>query len=515
MKPLAALAISATMLFAQNERAAVHSVTAIRSWSLTEVTRIAVEVSGEFHTRTDRLHNPERVYFDIVGARPHLDAKRIWSKEIGDKLVQRVRVAETIPGTTRIVLDLAGPVEVTTSQLSNPNRLIVELRAGNGPPIPAEPMLPAVKPPPVISAEISKPNPSLTVGAQIGAATGYPLGRERLDPPAVKPRTETPVVAKSAPTAKSVTPAKSAPTPAESKPAPAESLPTHPFDVPPQPRGAAGQQASLKAEPPVPTASAPPAPLPGEYSKAAKRTSSGGNSLTRALGLKVGRIVIDAGHGGHDQGTQSPHGLIEKELVLDVAQRVGKLIEERMNAEVIYTRSDDTYVPLEGRTAIANQRKADLFLSIHANSSPIPRIAGMETFYLNFTDSRDALDVAARENASSQKSIFELQDIIQKITLHEKLDESRELAGRIQAALFSFSSRNLPGQKNRGDKKAPFVVLIGANMPSVLAEIGFLSNSREETLLKKPDYRQKLAESLYRGISKYAESLSHFQLAAN
>jgi N-acetylmuramoyl-L-alanine amidase len=567
MKPLAALAISATMLFAQNERAAVHSVTAIRSWSLTEVTRIAVEVSGEFHVRSDRLHNPERVYFDIVGARPRIDAKRIWSKEIGDKLVQRVRVAETIPGTTRIVLDLAGPAEVTTSQLSNPNRLIVELRAGNGPPIPPEPRQPAVKPPPVISAEILRPNPSLTVGAQIGAATvrerskpdpsrpeghpagaqigaatvrerldpsrpegypvgaqigtatAYPPGRERLDPPVVQPRPETPVrKAEADPPPVKSTPAppvkaKPAP-PAKSKPAPAESLPAHPADASTEPR-AAGQQAYLKTEPPVPAASAPPAPLPGEFGKAAKRTSTGGNSLTRALGLKVGRIVIDAGHGGHEQGTQSPHGLIEKDLVLDVAQRVGKLIEERMNAEVIYTRSDDTFIPLEGRTAIANQKKADLFLSIHANSSPIPRIAGVETFYLNFSDSRDALDVAARENASSQKSIFELQDIIQKITLHEKLDESREFASRLQAALFSFSSRNLPGQKNRGVKKAPFVVLIGANMPSVLAEIGFLSNPREEALLKKPDYRQKLAESLFRGISKYAESLSHFQVAAN
>ena len=521
MKPLVALAISSTMLFAQNERAAVHSVTAIRSWSLTEVTRIAIEVSGEFHTRSDRLHNPERVYFDIVGARPRLDAKRIWSKEIGDKLVQRVRVAETMPGTTRIVLDLAGPVEVTTSQLSNPNRLIVELRAGSGPPIPTEPALPAVKPPPVVSAEIPRAKPprpgAYAIGEQIAVEPGpvkpmteAPVRKAEADPPLVPARSALPVVAKSAPPAKSVTPAKAAPAPAESRPAPAESLPTHPFEAPAQPR-AAGQQASLKAEPPVPT----PLPSPGEFSRAARRTSSGGNSLTRALGLKVGRIVIDAGHGGHDQGTQSPHGLIEKDLVLDVAKRVGKLIEERMNAEVIYTRSDDTYVPLEGRTAIANQRKADLFLSIHANSSPIPRIAGMETFYLNFTDSRDALDVAARENASSQKSVFELQDIIQKITLHEKLDESREFASRIQAALYSFSSRNLPGQKNRGVKKAPFVVLIGANMPSVLAEIGFLSNSREEALLKKPDYRQKLAESLYRGISKYAEGLSHFQLAAN
>jgi N-acetylmuramoyl-L-alanine amidase len=511
MKPLAALAISATMLFAQNDRAPLHSVTAIRNWSLAEVTRIAVEVSGDFNFRTDRLHNPERVYFDILNARPRLDAKRIWSKEIDDKLVQRVRVAETSPGTTRIVLDLAGPVEVSTSQLSNPNRLIVELRAGSGPAIPTEPMQPAVKPPPAIKAEISKP--SVPAGKPLGDAEP-PFVQPRPDTPAVKAEAEPlPVKPRTAPPVKT----KSAP-PAKSKSAPAamlaESLPAEPSDPSAESRGAAPQP-TLKAEPPVPAASTPPAPLPGEFSKAAKRTSTGGNSLTRALGLKVGRIVIDAGHGGHDQGSEGPHGLLEKELVLDVAQRVGKLIEERMNAEVIYTRSGDTFIPLEGRTAIANQKKADLFLSIHANSSPIPRIAGMETFYLNFTDSKDALGVAARENASSQKSIFELQDIIQKITLHEKLDESREFASRVQAALFSFSSRNIPGQKNRGVKKAPFVLLIGANMPSVLAEIGFLSNPREETLLKKSDYRQKLAESLYRGISKYAESLSHFQVAAN
>jgi len=224
-------------------------------------------------------------------------------------------------------------------------------------------------------------------------------------------------------------------------------------------------------------------------------------------------VVIDPGHGGQDQGTQGPKGLLEKDLVLDLAQRVGQLVEDRMGAEVIYTRSDDSFVPLEARTALANEKKADLFLSIHANSSAYPRIAGVETFYLNFTDSKDALDVAARENASSQKSIFELQDIIQKITLHDKLEESKEFAGRIQTSLHAFSARNIPGQKNRGVKKAPFVVLIGANMPSVLAEIGFLSNAREEANLKKPDYRQKLAEALFRGLTRYADSLSHFQMA--
>jgi N-acetylmuramoyl-L-alanine amidase len=519
MKPLAALAISATMLFAQTERAPVHSVTAVRNWSLGDVTRIAIEVTGDFNFRSDRLHNPERIYFDILNARPRIDAKRIWSKAIDDPLVQRVRVAETQPGTTRVVVDLSGPVEVSTSQLSNPSRLMIELRAGRGPAIPTGPMQPVVKPPPVIRAESSRPveppgKPAEAAPPLVQAKPETPDLKAEADPLPVKLTTAAPPKTKS--------PLTTSPLTTKSKVAPAVAAGQ---GLPAEPAGAAaesrGQLADLKVESPSPALSASPAPpapspaSPGEFSKGARRTSTGGSSLTRALGLKVGRIVIDAGHGGHDQGTQGPHGLVEKELVLDVAQRVGKLIEERMNAEVIYTRSDDTFVPLEGRTAIANQKKADLFLSIHANSSPIPRIAGMETFYLNFTDSRDALDVASRENASSQKSIFELQDIIQKITLHEKLDESREFASRIQTALFGFSSRNIPGQKNRGVKKAPFVVLIGASMPSVLAEIGFLSNPREESLLKKSDYRQKLAESLYRGVAKYAESLSHFQMAAN
>ncbi len=140
----------------------------------------------------------------------------------------------------------------------------------------------------------------------------------------------------------------------------------------------------------------------------AKPTMDGDRSLIRALGLKIGRIVVDAGHGGHDTGTIGPNGLREKDLVLDVALRLGKLLDSRMGAEVVYTRDDDTFVPLETRTAIANQQEADLFISIHANSSPDPSARGVETYYLNFTSSRDALDVAARENAVSEKSIHEL-----------------------------------------------------------------------------------------------------------
>jgi len=205
---------------------------------------------------------------------------------------------------------------------------------------------------------------------------------------------------------------------------------------------------------------------------------------------------------------------LEKDLVLDVAQRLGKLIEDRLGSEVIYTRDDDTFIPLEARTELANEKKADLFLSIHANSSPYPNVSGIETYYLNFASTRDALDIASRENAGSQKAVHDLGDIIEKITRHDKAEESKDFAGKMQTALYSVAVRSNPSARNRGVKKAPFVVLIGANMPSILVEIGFISNSREESLLKRSDHRQKLAEALYKGVARYAETLSHFQVAA-
>ena len=236
-------------------------------------------------------------------------------------------------------------------------------------------------------------------------------------------------------------------------------------------------------------------------------------SLTRVLGLKLGRVVIDAGHGGHDAGTHGVSGLLEKDVVLDVSLRLGALLQDRLGSEVIYTRNDDTYVPLEERTRIANDHKADLFLSIHANSSPFKSVGGVETYYLNFTTTKSSLDLAAKENAGSQSSIFDLKDVLAKIAMKDKIDESREFASSIQTSLFAVSAKNNAAVKNRGIKKAPFVVLIGASMPSVLAEIGFLTNSADEALLRKPEQRQKIAEALYKGVAAYAESLSHFQVA--
>jgi N-acetylmuramoyl-L-alanine amidase len=229
--------------------------------------------------------------------------------------------------------------------------------------------------------------------------------------------------------------------------------------------------------------------------------------------LKIGRIVVDAGHGGHDTGTIGPTGLMEKDLCLDVALRLGKIIQQRLpGADVVYTRSDDTFVPLEERTHIANDAKADLFISIHANSSHDHEARGIETYYLNLKSSPDAMEVAARENATAQESVHDLEDLVKKIARSEKIDESREFASDIQESLAKRIQKSYKPVKDRGVRKAPFVVLIGADMPSILTEISFLSNPADEQLLKKPEHRQRVAEGLYQGVASYLESLNSVTL---
>ncbi len=474
MKLVAAAAIPFLALLAQQADRPLRTVYAVRHWVSDDILRVAVEVSGDFEFHGDFLHNPERAYFDIPRSRPDFQSRRAYSEDIDAPLLKRIRVAETQPGVTRIVLDLNGDVQLTASRLLNPNRLMLELRpsAANTPP-PATPGKPAAAP--------------LRRWMPPDAKVPPPVTTPHIPPSLASP----PVVKAHNP---EFLPFKAEPP-----------RPDPPKPEPPQPAAAPAAVAeSVKS---------PPSPAAIEDAKPALRTSAGTASLTRALGLKLNRVVIDPGHGGHDQGTSGPHGLIEKELVLDVSLRLGKLISEQLGAEVIYTRSDDTFVPLERRPQLANERKADLFLSVHANSSPYPTVSGVETYVLNFTDSRSALDVAIRENATSQTSMSELHDIIQKITAHDKAQESKEFANRIQAALYAFSARSFPGEYNRGVKQAPFVVLIGTTMPAVLAEIGFVTDPKEEALLKRPDYRQKLADALFHGVARYAETLSHFDAA--
>jgi N-acetylmuramoyl-L-alanine amidase/type II secretory pathway predicted ATPase ExeA len=232
-------------------------------------------------------------------------------------------------------------------------------------------------------------------------------------------------------------------------------------------------------------------------------------SLSQELGLKINRIAIDPGHGGYDTGAMGPHGLVEKNLCLDVALRLGQLIEQNIaGAQVVYTRKDDEFVSLEDRTAIANAANADLFISIHANSSDSREARGVETYYLSLLASPESMKLATRENSLAQSSLHDLPDLIQKITRNEKIAESKQFAGDIQKALAQRLQLVSRSETDRGVKRAPFVVLTGAHMPAVLSEISFISNAKDETLLLESSQRQRVAESLYRGIETYLDSLN-------
>jgi N-acetylmuramoyl-L-alanine amidase len=223
--------------------------------------------------------------------------------------------------------------------------------------------------------------------------------------------------------------------------------------------------------------------------------------------LSVSRIVIDPGHGGHDPGATG-RSISEAELVLDVALRVETLLHKVPGTEVILTRRTDAFVPLPERTAIANREGADLFLSIHANASQNASARGVETYFLNFATNMGAASVAARENAASGQAMGALPDFLKAIALHNKLDESRDFATMVQRAMMERLRTENKEVKDLGVKQAPFVVLIGAAMPSVLAEVAFLTNPQEVRLLRGTAYRQRIAEALFSAIRKYQTSLN-------
>jgi N-acetylmuramoyl-L-alanine amidase len=264
------------------------------------------------------------------------------------------------------------------------------------------------------------------------------------------------------------------------------------------------------------TVDKPSAPIPSVIAGkpiAPSANSSGKFSVARQLGLGVSRIVIDAGHGGHDPGA-SAFGVSESELVLDVTLRLEKLLQEQPGIDVVLTRRTNDYLSLEERTEIANRESADLFLSIHANASANAAARGVETYFLNFALNPQAEAVAARENAASGKTMSSLPGIIKAITLNSKLNESRDFATSVQRSLVRGMRGGNKALKDLGVKQAPFMVLIGAAMPSVLAEISFVTNEQEARLLKLPGYRQRIAESLLAGILRYQQSLKKVQTAA-
>ncbi len=450
-------------------------VTGVRHWSTPDYTRIAVDVEDEIEYDSQRIDHPDRIVFDLKGTKL---ASVVVGKafDVEDGLLRKIRVAQFQPGLVRVVLEADNLADYSAFLLPNPYRLIIDIHGRKA----ARAL--ARKEPAKKEAPKAAPKPAPAVA--------------KAEPPAASPAMPPPQEGKKVIDDKKLE--------GNAVPATASAAPTEP----PAP------ETTAPAPQPTPAAKGK-RPAPEITAREARPTASGERSLIRALGLKIGRIVVDAGHGGHDTGTLGTHGLQEKDLVLDVALRLGKLLQTRMGADVVYTRDDDTFIPLETRTAIANQEQADLFISIHANSSDDSSARGVETYYLNFTTSRDALDVAARENAVSEKSIHELQDLVKKIALKEKIEESREFAADVQRSLYGALSPKAAGFRDRGVKKAPFIVLIGANMPSILAEISFVSNPTDERKLQTPEYRQKIADALYKGVSRYVSGLSGVKVAAN
>jgi N-acetylmuramoyl-L-alanine amidase len=431
----------------------IPRVRRIRAAANGDATRVIIDLEDSVQYSSGRIANPDRIFFDLHSARLASAVAR-GNIHVEGGLLSAVRVAQNHNGVVRVVLDVNGVKNYTASLINNPPQLLIDLygnSAGSAPVRTAQ----ANKTQQVAenSDESAPVNSKSAIDNSIG---GTAVGSN----PSAATRNSLPSA-----------------TNAKSKSVKATATNAKPDLIRP--------------------ASAP------------QPTRDGQSTLTRALGLKIGRIVIDAGHGGHDTGTIGPTGLMEKDLCLDVALRLGKIIEQKLpGADVVYTRSDDTFVPLEERTNIANQAKADLFLSIHANSSRDHAARGIETYYLNLKGSAEAMEVAARENASSQEGVHELQDMVMKIAKTEKIDESKELAEDVQDSLAKRIQKTSKPVKNRGVRKAPFVVLIGADMPSILTEISFLSNPADEQLLKKPENRQRVAEGLYQGVASYLESMN-------
>ncbi|MEE8604864.1 MAG: N-acetylmuramoyl-L-alanine amidase [Candidatus Aminicenantaceae bacterium] len=232
-----------------------------------------------------------------------------------------------------------------------------------------------------------------------------------------------------------------------------------------------------------------------------------GYSMARQLGLGIQKIVIDPGHGGKDPGAIGKSGTMEKIIVLDICQRLKKLLGANNGLEVIMTRESDIYVPVENRTVIANQKRADLFVSVHANANPSKKRSGVETFYLNFSQDPSVIETAALENATSTKNLSEMRSILEKIVKNSKVMESKELANDIQKNLVLTLQKKYKDVKDLGYKGGPFWVLIGVETPSILVEVSYLSNPREETRLKNTQYRQYIAQGIYNGIKEYMNSL--------
>jgi len=377
--------------------AVLPQVTGIRHWSSATSSTVAIDLKDQVQYEAHRLGQPERIYFDLhdTALAPGLFGKTI---EVGDELLLRIRVAQPMPGVSRVVLETKGGSNFSVSFESNPYRLLVELRQRE-----------AIAQP-TTKINLFLPSPITQPSKQL-SSLNQELSNRRADP-----------------------------------------VPLH--------------------------------------------------------ALKF-RIALDAGHGGWDLGTVGRKGLLEKDLVRDIVERLGKLVENGLDAEVIYTRNEDNYVALEKRAEIANLSRADLFVSIHANYSASSTARGVETYY---TNTYSSLHARTRETDSDSGAAQNVSWT--NVDIREKVQQSRRVASSVQRELYEMLKASTSGIRDRGVKEAQYVVLIGTSMPAILAEVSFVSSPTDENNLQNSAYRQQIAEALYKGISRYATESGRVKLAS-
>jgi N-acetylmuramoyl-L-alanine amidase len=379
-------------------RSVLPRVTGVRHWESNDSTTVVIDLQDQVQYEVHRLSSPERIYFDLhdTALDPSLSGNTI---EVGDALLLRIRVAQPVPGVSRVVLETKDVSTFSVSLEANPYRLIAEIR-------------------------------SVAVDSRSKAKI------DLLNPEAQ--------------------------------------------------------------------------PEPTRLSSAAQPLSK--EDLRLRAHVPKMRIVVDAGHGGWDLGTVGRKGLLEKDLVLDIAQRLGDLLQSRLGSEVIYTRAFDTYIPLEKRAEIANEAQADLFVSVHGNYSDNESARGVETYYTNYSAPANSLEIEMRENATANHGPSTAA--LTGVALKQRTEESRHLAASVERELYAMLSPKNPGMRDRGVKEAGFVVLTGTSMPAILAEVSFVSSPTDEDNLQSSSYRQKIAEALYKGIARYAANSSHIKMAS-
>ena len=491
---------------------ALNHVRGIRHWSNPEYSRVVIDLDQKTNFYSNLLEDrsgsgkPPRLYIDLFTSL--VEERNCKPVIVDDGILHGFRAGQFTPDSVRVVLDIDGLRTYRVFPMQNPFRIVVDITGGAPGTAPA----PAAAP--------------VTDGAPIASS---PVATVPLHSPAI---------AESEPSSmKAASSAKPTPTapPAHYTP---ESVPeliplpafTHESTQYPPPSPASSP--SSGSLPPV-APSASPAPFSGaavETAPAAARVAArsarpspvaartpvtsaptGKPSLARQLGLGVRRVVIDAGHGAHDPGASGIGGLKEKDVTLDLALRVRDILQAA-GYETVLTRDHDVYLPLEERTALANTARGDLFLSLHCNSSDAGNLSGVETYFLNLASNVRSMQTAARENSMAIGNMSDLQQIVREIQ-NSKMDESSQFAARVQRSLHDALHRKFPDTKNLGVKQAPFYVLIGAQMPSILAEVSFINNRTEGRRLADPAYRQLIAQALVDGVKRYVRTVKTAALA--